>query len=185
MDMPRGLFLFLSIWLVACQSSTNEAAKPIETNFMAKRQDANLDQQIQPLLSTYFAVMQHLQAADTANLNEYGAKMIQIADSMAQQTLSKDTATQNSAVQGLLNIQSEMEAVLMETDPNQRIQGAQMLSLHWIEFLGSIGYEKQRIYIFSDAMDNQWIGLNKTSLNPYLLEGNKTYTAIQVLQELK
>ncbi len=183
--MPKGLFLFLSIWLIACQTSSNEPIQPLETNFLATRHDEVVDQQIQPVLNTYFAVMQHLHAADTANLNEYGAKMIHIADSMAQQTLSKDTATQRNAVQGLMNIQSEMAAILMETDPNQRIQGVQMLNLHWIEFLGSIGYTKQQIYIFSDAQESKWIGLNKTSTNPYINEGNKTYTAIQVLQELK
>jgi hypothetical protein len=183
--MPKGLFLFLSIWLLACQSSSNEPIQPLETNFLASRQDDRVDQQIQPLLNTYFAVMQHLQAADTANLNEYGTKMIQLADIIAQAPLSKDTATQQNALQGLMNIQSEMEAILMETDPNERIQGTQMLTLHWIEFLGSIGYEKQQIYIFSDAEERKWMGLNKSSTNPYINEGNKTYTAIQVLQELK
>jgi hypothetical protein len=183
--MPKGLFLFLSIWLLACQSSSNEPIQPLETNFLATRQDDRVDQQIQPLLNTYFAVMQHLQTTDTSSLNVFGAKMIQLADSIAQAPLSKDTATQQNTVQGLLNIQSEMAAILMETDPNERIQGAQMLTLHWIEFLGSIGYSKQQIYIFSDAEERKWIGLNKSSMNPYTKEANKTYTAIQVLQELK
>ncbi len=183
--MPKGLFLFLSIWLIACQSGSNEPIQPLETNFIATRHDDRVDQQIQPILNTYFAVMQYLQASDTSNLNVFGAKMIQLADSIAQTPLSKDTATQRNAVQGLLNIQSEMAAILMETDPNQRVQGAQMLTLHWIELLGSIGYTKQQIYIFSDDQESKWIGLNKTSTNPYINEGNKIHTAIQVLQELK
>jgi uncharacterized protein YqkB len=65
------------------------------------------------------------------------------------------------------------------------MMGAQMLSLHLIEFLATIGYQKQTIYIFSDALDNQWIGLNKKSKNPYLKSDKEMYEASMVLQELK
>jgi hypothetical protein len=157
----------------------------VATKFSVERHDPNLDQQIQPLLNQYFAVMAHLQAQDSADLVLYGTNMIMLADSLSQKTLSTDTATQNRAVQGLMNIQNEMTAILMESNPDERIMGAQMLSLQWIEFLAAIGYQKQTIYIFRDNEENCWMGLKNKGNNPYQNQMDKQYQPIQILQELK
>jgi hypothetical protein len=183
--MKRLLFFMLMITILACSSNSNELTEPVTTSFQQKRHDAALDERVQPLLNQYFGVMAHLQEGDTANLQSFGANLIQLTDSMLQQKLSNDTTTQANAAQGLMNIQSEMEAILMESAHNERIFGAQMLSLHWIELLAAIGYQKQTIYIFSDAAGNRWIGLNKRSKNPYQKEDTLDYQASQVLQELK
>jgi hypothetical protein len=103
----------------------------------------------------------------------------------AQQNLSLDTATQARAVQGLMNIQYEMTAILMESNPNERIMGAQMLSLQWIDFLAAIGYQKQTIYIFTDNNESHWMGLKNKASNPFISSGDLIFTPVQVLQELK
>jgi hypothetical protein len=143
-----------------------------------------LDQQIQPLLNLYFAVMANLQEKDSVNLQSYGTNMIFIADSLTQESLSLDTSTQLKAVQGLINIQYEMTAILMESNPDERVMGAQMLSLQWIEFLAAIGYQKQTIYIFRDNEDNCWMGLKNKGTNPYQNQMDLQYQPIQILQEL-
>ena len=130
---------------MACGNNENELINKVVTKFDAERHDPNLDQQIQPLLNQYFAVMAHLQAQDSADLVLYGTNMIMLADSLSQKTLSTDTATQNRAVQGLMNIQYEMSAILMESNPAERIIGAQMLSLHWIHFLAGTKKISQKI----------------------------------------
>jgi hypothetical protein len=170
---------------MACGNKVNEPIDKLTTKFVGQRHDPILDQQIQPLLNQYFAVMAHLQEADTVNLQLYGTNMIFIADSLIQQDLSLDTATQNKAVQGLMNIQNEMTAILMESNPEERIIGAQMLSLQWIEFLAAIGYQKQRIYIFRDNEENYWMGLKNKGTNPYQIQVNLQYQPLQILQELK
>lgn len=170
---------------MACGNNENESIIPVASKFKAERQDPNLDQQIQPLLNQYFAVMDHLQIQDSADLLLYGSNMVLLADSLTEQHLSIDTATQNSAVQGLINIQYEMTAILMESNPEQRIMGAQMLSLQWIEFLAAIGYQKQRVYLFSDNEGNYWMGLKNKNKNPYKNEGDVKYDPVEVLQELK
>jgi hypothetical protein len=170
---------------MACGNKVNEPIDKLTTKFAGQRHDPILDQQIQPLLNQYFAVMAHLQEADTVNLHLYGTNMIFIADSLIQQDLSLDTATQNKAVQGLMNIQNEMTAILMESNPEDRIIGAQMLSLQWIEFLAAIGYQKQRIYIFRDNEENCWMGLKNKGTNPYQIQVDLQYQPIQILQELK
>jgi len=170
---------------MACGNKVNEPTDTLTTKFAGQRHDPILDQQIQPLLNQYFAVMAHLQEADTVNLQLYGTNMILLADSLIQQDLSLDTATQNKAVQGLLNIQNEMTAILMESNPEDRIIGAQMLSLQWIEFLAAIGYQKQRIYIFRDNEENCWMGLKNKGTNPYQIQVDLQYQPIQILQELK
>jgi hypothetical protein len=111
--------------------------------------------------------------------------MIFLSDSLIEQNLSLDTATQNSAVQGLINIQYEMTAILMESNSDERIKGAQMLSLQWIDFLAAIGYQKQTIYIFSDNDECHWMGLKNKSKNPFKKEVDLIYDPIQILQELK
>jgi hypothetical protein len=72
----------------------------------------------------------------------------------------------------------------MESNPAERIIGAQMLSLHWIHFLAAIGYQKQTIYIFRDEEENCWMGLKNKGINPYQIQMNKQYQPIQILQEL-
>ena len=170
---------------MACGNKVNEPTDTLTTKFAGQRHDPILDQQIQPLLNQYFAVMAYLQEADTVNLQLYGTNMIFIADSLIQEDLSLDTATQNKAVQGLMNIQNEMTAILMESNPEERIMGAQMLSLQWIEFLAAIGYQKQRIYIFRDKEENCWMGLKNKGTNPYQNQVDLQYQPIQILQELK
>jgi hypothetical protein len=170
---------------MACGNKENESMNKVMTKFSGERHDPNLDQKIQPLLNQYFAVMAHLQEADTVNLQLYGSNMIFIADSLIQEDLSLDTATQNKAVQGLMNIQNEMTAILMESNPEERIIGAQMLSLQWIEFLAAIGYQKQTIYIFRDKEENCWMGLKNKGTNPYQIQVDLQYQPIQILQELK
>jgi hypothetical protein len=169
---------------MACGNKENESINKVVTKFSGERHDPNLDQQIQPLLNQYFAVMSHLQEQDSADLLLYGTNMIKITDSLIQQNLSLDTATKNLAIQGLINIQYEMTAILMESNTAERIMGAQMLSLQWIDFLAAIGYQKQTIYIFSDKDESHWMGLKNKSSNPYISRRDEVYTAVQVLQEL-
>jgi hypothetical protein len=170
---------------MACGNKENESMNKVVTKFSGERHDPNLDQQIQPLLNQYFAVIAHLQVQDSSDLLLYGSNMILLADSLSQQNLSLDTATQNRAVQGLMNIQYEMSAILMESSPEERIMGAQMLSLQWIDFLAAIGYQKQTIYLFTDKEERQWMGLKNKASNPFESGGALTYSPIQVLQELK
>jgi hypothetical protein len=171
------------IFGMACGEKANETTDQLATKFTAERHDPILDQQIQPLLNQYFAVMAHLQEQDSADLELYGTNMIVLADSLIQLNLSQDTATNKHAIQGLMNIQNEMSAILMESNPEERIIGAQMLSLHWIEFLGAIGYQKQTIYIFSNKEENVWMGLKNIGTNPYQNDGVQ-YKPFQLLQEL-
>jgi hypothetical protein len=170
---------------MACGNKVNEPTDTLNTKFEGQRHDPILDQQIQPLLNQYFAIMAHLQEQDSVNLQLYGTNMIYLADSLIQKDLSIDTATQNKAVQGLMNIQNEMTAILMESSPEERIMGAQMLSLQWIEFLAAIGYQKQTIYIFRDKEENCWMGLKNKGTNPYQNQMDLQYQPIQILQELK
>jgi hypothetical protein len=169
---------------MACENKENITSDIIASKFARERHDSNLDEQIQPLLNQYFAVMAHLKVQDSANLELYGANMILLTDSLIQLNLSLDTATQSRAVQGLMNIQSEMSAILMESNPEDRMMGAQMLSLHWIEFLAAIGYQKQTIYIYRDKEENCWMGLKNKGTNPYQNQGDLQYQPIQILQEL-
>ena len=183
--MSKLLMLFLIIFAMACENQEQDSTNPLATKFNRERHDPILDQKIQPLLSQYFAVMDHLQEKDSADLQLYGANMIQLADSLSQQIVSLDTVIQSKAIQGLFNIQNEMTAILMDANPEERIIGAQMLSLQWIEFLAAIGYQKQTIYIFSNHHESYWMGLKNKGINPFKNEGGLTYDPVQVLQELK
>lgn len=182
--MFRIVFISFIFSILSCGSNTNEPTTILTGSFQQKRQDSALDQTIQPLLNQYFAVLQHFQAQDSADWQLYGKSLSQMADSLTQQRLSTDSVTNRNAIQGLLNIQSEMEAILIETANSERIFGLNMLSLHWIELLASIGYQKQTIYIFSDQEGNQWISLNKKATNPYNKNDQSNFEAIQILQEL-
>jgi len=181
--MSRLLILFLMIAGMACGNKVNDTTDQLATKFVGERHDPILDQQIQPLLNQYFAIMANLQEQDSTNLQSFGTTMIELADSLIQQGVSLDTATNEVAIQGLMNIQNEMTAILMESNPEERIMGATMLSLHWIEFLGAIGYQKQTIYIFRNNEESVWMGLKNIGTNPYQKD-KVQYKPIQLLQEL-
>ena len=183
--MSRLLILLLMTCLLACGNKVNDPTDKLTTKFAGLRHDPMLDQQIQPLLNQYFAVMAYLQEQDSVNLQLYGSNMILIADSLIQKDLSLNTGTNNAAIQGLMNIQNEMTAILMESNPDERMKSAQMLSLQWIEFLAAIGYQKQTIYIFRDNEENCWMGLKNKGTNPYQNQMDLQYKPIQILQELK
>lgn len=183
--MFKWFIPILWMLLLGCSDNENESFNKRMSKFDAARHDSILDQKIQPLLNQYYAVMSHLQEKDSAVLYLYGSNMIQLADSLAQQNVSLDTATQTRLKQGLMNIQNEMTAILMESNTEERIKGAQMLSLQWIEFLAAIGYQKQTIYIFIDEDENHWIGIKNKDKNPYKNEEKVKYNPMQVLQELE
>ncbi len=183
--MSRWFILLLMTFGMACGNNELEPTDKVATKFEGKRHDPNLDLKMQPLLNQYFAVLDHLQEKDSADLNSYGVTMIQLTDSLLEQNLSNDTATQSRAIQGLINIQYEITAILMESNPNERIMGAQMLSLQMIDLLAGIGYQKQTIYIFTNNQESHWMGLKNKSTNPYQVEGDVVYIPVQVLQELK
>ena len=63
---------------MACGNKENESINKVVTKFSDERHDPNLDQQIQPLLNQYFAVMSHLQEQDSADLLLYGTNMIKL-----------------------------------------------------------------------------------------------------------
>jgi hypothetical protein len=73
----------------------------------------------------------------------------------------------------------------MESNTDERIMGAQMLSLQWIDLLAAIGYQKQTIYIFRDKEEYYWMGLKNKGSNPYQNQMDVQYQPIQILQELK
>ena len=183
--MKRLLFFIFIAAMMACQTESNLPLTQMTPKFQQSRHDALLDQKIQPILNQYFLVISFLKEKDSANLQSYGLSMIHLADSLSELDLSPDTITKSNAVQGLINIQYEMTAILMESNPEEREMGANMLSLHFMNFLASIGYQMQNIYLFSDEEGNNWMGMNKKSVNPFH-QGDKTlYEANQILNELK
>lgn len=183
--MARLLFLCFLGLMLACETTSIDQNQPIATVFQKTRHDASLDPKMQPLLKQYLAVINNIQEQDSVNLQMHGEKLIQIVDSLSNQKLSHDTLTQRNALQGLLNIQAEMTAILLEVNNSERLFGANMLSLHFIDLLASIGYQMQSIYLFSDAEGRNWIGSNKKSTNPFQQNDQTLYEATQILNELK
>lgn len=171
--------------LISCSTETIEQSEQFYVPFNAKVQDKNLDQRIEPLVFKYFDMIAHLAEGDSVALQEQGLFFIQLTDSLASTNSSNDSLMQAITTQGLMNLKAEMSAILLEEAHSERLFGVNMLSLHLIQFLASIGYEKQLLYIYADTEEQHWISNRKKDKNPYLQNSERLYEANQVLQELR
>lgn len=171
--------------VISCSTDTIEQSEQLYVPFNAKVQDKNLDQIIEPIVLKYFDVLAHLAEGDSVALQQQGLFFIELTDSLASMISLNDSLIQTITTQGLMNLKAEMNAILLEDAHSERLFGVNMLSLHLIQFLASIGYEKQLLYIYSDTEEQHWISNRRKAKNPYLQNPERLFEANQVLQELR
>jgi hypothetical protein len=90
-----------------------------------------------------------------------------------------------------VNFQDELQGVVLEQYPEELNLAVNMASIQLLHLLGSIGYNKQAVYIFNtngNKADMEedgllWISLNKKSINPYYNIENELVVANYILQE--
>lgn len=186
------LYIFiLSILILACNSPEKQGAHKDLWTFEGSNNNSQLDDLCTLMIKDYEGILQGLAKNDTADLFARANAMILRCDTLPNSFVTKDTAMTNSFKTGLVIFQDELQGVVLEQYPEELNLAVNMASIQLLHLLGSIGYNKQSVYIFNtngNKADMEedgllWISLNKKSINPYYNINNELVTANYILQE--
>ena len=183
--------LILAIVLIACNNTEKQGMHKDLWTFDASKNNPKLDDLCTPIIKDYEELLKSLAKNDTADLFAKARGVILKLDTVPNFYTTKDTVMFQQFKSGLVNIQDELQGVILEQYPEDLNIAMNMVSVHLLHLLGSIGYNKQGVYIFNTNGNKAsveedgliWISLNKKSNNPYYYIENELINAIYILQE--
>ena len=186
--MFKYLSIIVCVGLLACSSNTSKPTDSSSWNFSTTHHDAILDRNCQTIIIQYQEILKGLANKDTAYLHVASHQLLQICDSLATLKLGKDSSTQKKWADALTNVQSELEGLILTTEPKEINMSVHMTGVQILNGLAQIGYQAHTIYIFNVKDDEfedglTWFGLQKTARDPFHSEHRELLTATQVLQE--
>jgi hypothetical protein len=177
-----ALFIF---W--GCGNESTDITDTTLWEYSAKNHQAFLDQTSKPLLICYQNILTGFYNHDTLLIKNSAKEFATQIDTAIAHLNIADTVHQQIALPALQNIQSELEALLLESSELELNKSLQMLSVQLLNYFGQIGFQQNTIYIFNFPLENAeaqyWLGWSKTANNPYDNTDKKRYTAVKVLQE--
>ena len=184
------IFIF-SILILSCKSPEKQGIYKDLWTFEASNNNPQLDDLCTIMIKDYEGILQGLAINDTADLFARANAMRLRCDSLPNSFVTKDTSIINLFKAGLVNLQDELQGVVLEQYPEELHQAVNMASIQLLHLLGSIGYNKQSVYIFNTNGNKAdleedgflWVSLNKKSINPYNYIENELVSANYILQE--
>ena len=184
-------YLITIVALIGWMGCTNhqQAQEPsMHWDFTNKYHSSQMDRLCQPMLETYQQVLRGLTNKDTSYVYGSTQQLLQLTDSFAQLPISQDTNISKLWVDGLHNINAELQGVIAAKDPKELNMSVHMSSIQMLHLFASIGYQANNIYIFStvdkDFDDGlYWWSVQKQTKDPYHPENRNLMVAAQILQE--
>jgi hypothetical protein len=177
----------LIAWM-GCANHQPAQAPSMHWNYTSKYHSSQMDRLCQPLLETYQQVLRGLTNKDTSYVYSSTQQLIQLTDSLALLSISKDSNISKTWVDGLNNINAELQGVVAAKDPKELNMSVHMSSMQLLYFLSAIGYQANNIYVFS-TVDKEfedglyWLSVQKQTKDPYHPENRNLLLAAQILQE--
>lgn len=176
---------------MACNSPEKQGVHKDLWSFVASNNNPQLDDLCTLIIKDYEGILLGLAKNDTADVFAKSKAVILRCDSLPISFITKDTLLLNLFKSGLVNLQDELQGVVLEQYPEELNLAVNMASIQLLHLLGSVGYNKQAVYIFNTNgnkadMEEEgllWIHLNKKSVNPYYNFENELVTANYILQE--
>ena len=189
--MRKFFVIMIAITLVACNNKEKQGLHNDLWTFDSTKNKPQLDDLCTPIIKDYEELLKGLAKNDTADLFAKSKELILRLDTLPKFYTTRDTAMFALFKTGLMNIQDELQGVILEKFPEDLNMAMHMVSVQLLHFLGSIGYNKQGVYIFNTngnktSMEEDgllWISLNKKSINPYYNIENELVEANYLLQE--
>jgi hypothetical protein len=189
--MMKIYMLLLAIAFIGCKETEKKGVHQDIWSFDASRNNPQLDNLCSPIIRDYEELLLGLAKKDTAVLFAQSKALMLKLDTLPSFFVTKDTALFQVFKIGLMNIQNELQAVILEQYPEELNMAMHMLSVQLMHFLGEIGYNKQSVYIFNSNGDKAleaedgllWLSLNKNTVNPYYNTDNELVEANYILQE--
>ena len=140
---------------MACGNKENESMNKVVTKFSGERHDPNLDQQIQPLLNQYFAVMAHLQEQDSADLV--------LAKSDTLKITTKSISDYGNIVLRFKNVDLTKNTVVQFVQNDEVKKSFKITSTEWSDKLFIPGEYELRI-LFDSNNNGKWDTGNYTKI---------------------
>jgi hypothetical protein len=191
-DKNPGMIKYLSIivcvGLMSCSSNTNKPTDSSSWDFSITHHDDLLDRNCQPIILQYQEILKGLINKDTAYVHVASNQLLQICDSLSTLKLGKDTVVQKIWADALTNIHSELQGLILSTEPKEINMSVHMTGVQILNGLAQIGYQAHAIYIFNAKDDDfedglVWFGIQKSARDPFHSDNRKLIVATQVLQE--
>ena len=187
--MKTYLYIIFALLMIGCASPENPAATKELWEFTPKNNHPNFDRACLPLLNSYQELMKGVAADDTAYLFNAAKNMIQLTDSFPFGVLAPtDTVLNDQIKQSLSAINAELQGLIAEQNISAIHMATNMISVQFLNMLGSVGFKERNIYIFNVNDENVedgliWFGWNKTAEDVYHKDKKGEVTAQQLLQE--
>lgn len=158
-----------------------------------KKNNPQMDHNAQIVLNVYQELLKGVASGDTAYIHATSLLLITKSDSLIALSLSQDTALRDAWKHCLGSISDEVPGIIESNqigDTKELTNSMNMLSIQILNWLASIGYKEQNIYIFNETNEYvedgiYWIGLQKRSKNPFNKDDKALVQAIGFLQDLK
>jgi hypothetical protein len=183
----KYLAFLIIIGITACSSNNTSSESNRLWEYIPQNHHDSWDQDAFNIINGYQSILKGLTANDSSFLLAATQQLLANTDSIIKKVPTTDSLQQTIIVGGLQALNGELEALVLDTHPVAVNAEVQMLSIELIHYLGQIGYQKSNIYIFKIPVDNKedlvWLGLSKTSKNPYNNLDKEMYTAAEILQE--
>lgn len=148
---------------------------PKQAPLTLKKHSNTFNQAITTAMNAYFDMKAAFVDADTTKAKESCRKFVQLMDSIPFDELKKDTTgIYEIAFNGLSNIKSNAESLLVQPDITEMRKDFGMVSENLYPFLRTINYEGENMYwqncpmAFGDDKGANWISNTKEIINPYL-----------------
>ncbi len=186
--MNRVYVAIIVMLILGCKDSEKATLDNSLWEFIPQNHQTAFDNACQPLLVNYQDFLKGLVGMDTVYLFNSAKNLAALTDSFPILDNAKDSLLSYNIQQGLVNIHAEIEGLLLETSWPEIYKASNMISLQLIHLLGSAGYQDHTIYIFNTSSNLQedelhWLGLTKSSRDPYHPNSKELVLAQQVLQE--
>ena len=186
--MNRLFIAFIALILLACNNENPLSSNSGLWEFQPKNNQKAFDHACQPILLNYQEVLKGVMAKDTTFLYTALDNLIILTDSFPAFSYPKDSILSNELKQGWVNINAEIQGLRAETEWLEIYKSTHMISIQLLHLLGQAGYQGQNIYVFSCAFEGQedgfnWLGITKTSRDPYHPNNKEFIQAQQILQE--
>jgi hypothetical protein len=191
--MKTFLMILLCFCAFACTTDTKNTAPNLLWHFNAKQNNAQMDHQLQPILTGYQELLRGVANKDTLYIKETSTGLVKLADSLTGLKLATDTLLQNNWVNGLVNISAELQGVMIsnsEQDFKELTMSMNMTAVQILKLLSDIGYKEHNVYIFNAASEFiedgvYWLSLQKSTKNPFSKSNKEDIQAQGILQEMK
>lgn len=166
--------LVIGIWWLFFKEKSHDGV-PKQQPLKVAVHSGEFNKSIGAVVTEYLSLKEAFVNADTVKIKGQEKKLIASLDSIKLDELKKDTTgIFQSAQMMIVDIKSNADAILKETDITEMRQDFRMVSENLFPLLKAIHYEGMKLYwqncpmAFGEGKDASWLSNTEEIINPYM-----------------